>query len=180
MSKKTSFARIKYRVQQVGRALLPTFTREELQWAASFLSAEEHEVFREMAPADRRHCLDVAHICRSMAEQLAPDQRRLLLTAALLHDMGKRQGAIRLGHRIFFVLLGSRRSRIVPFKRWPLVGRPLHVIARHARLGAAEAKKRNWAPDLVALIRHHHDQSGSMSDENRRLLQMLQRADNLC
>ncbi|MZP28539.1 HDIG domain-containing protein [Heliobacterium undosum] len=181
------FSRILYRCRQVLQAWQPRFSKEELVWADAFLTPEERAVFLEMAPADRRHALDVAHLCHRASGELSPEAQQLLLKAALLHDMGKRNASIGLVHRILYVLLGSRPEKSQAFYGWPLLGKPLSVLADHASLGAQEAARRHWTPALVELIRRHH---GGCQGERKltepehpemgKLLSLLQEADNRC
>ncbi|MZP43763.1 HD domain-containing protein [Heliobacterium gestii] len=178
------FSKIIYRCRQVQRAWRPRFSPAELAWVDAFLTPEERTVFLEMAPADRRHALDVARLCRQavgeqFTEPLTAEEEQLLLKAALLHDMGKRNGDIGLFHRILYVLLAARLGKYKGFHSWPLVGKPLAVLADHASLGAQEATRRRWTPALVALIRCHHS-GGCDSCDKSRLFSLLQQADNRC
>ncbi|ABZ84945.1 metal dependent phosphohydrolase, putative [Heliomicrobium modesticaldum Ice1] len=181
------FSRIRYRCRQVLQAWQPHFSEEELVWADAFLAPEERAVFLEMAPADRRHALDVAHLCHRESGELSPEGQQLLIKAALLHDMGKRNASIGLVHRVLYVLLGSWPVKSQAFHGWPLLGKPLSVLAQHASLGAQEAARRRWTPALVELIQRHHgdcrgERKGTEPEhpEISELLTLLQKADNRC
>ena len=113
--------------------------------------------------ADARHAERTAEILRA----LGADEE--LVTAGLLHDIAK-PAATRLWHRIAAVLL----ARLAPGVRRELAGGD-STFARyldHARLGAAEARRRGASDRVVLLIAGHH--APPRSDDAR----LLARADH--
>lgn len=177
----TWIKRCLYRSHQVWRALYPSCSSEQIAWAQAILNPEEQAIWLEMVPADRCHTLQVALLCQQAANehQLTASDRDLLLRAALLHDMGKRQATIRLWHRIAYVLIPALRTS------------PYDTIACHALIGAGEAEERGWPEELITLIREHHrpidqqrlphaHQEPVLLDKVRekRLLTLLQDADD--
>lgn len=119
------------------------------------LNPSQRDLFREMSPIDRKHCLDVFN---TLLQQGYSDPD--LLRAALLHDVGKR--GIQLWHRVAGVLLEAF---------WPTlleklaVNRPqswlygFYIYRYHADLGAELAKRSGCSPSLVELVRRHHTPS---------------------
>ncbi|HTJ61047.1 MAG TPA: HD domain-containing protein [Candidatus Saccharimonadales bacterium] len=110
------------------------------------------------AAADIRHAERTAAILRG----LGADEE--LVTAGLLHDIAKPAGT-RLWHRIAGVLL----DRVAPRVRRELA-RGDSTFARyldHARIGAAEARRRGASDRVVFLIAGHHSPARS---EDARLL----------
>lgn len=107
-----------------------------------WLSLEESGAFFAQPPYDQRHGLDSA---RYIAE-LGP-QRRDLVRAALLHDIGKRHshlGPIERGLASAYAKLGGKASG-----RWA-------SYLEHGRAGGAELKALGSEPMVVEFAEHHH------------------------
>ena len=112
------------------------------------------------ASADMRHAERTAAILR----ELGADEE--LVLAGLLHDIAKPPSTT-LWHRIAGVLL----ARFAPRVRRELA-RGTSTFARyldHARLGAAEARRRGASDRVAFLIAGHH--SPPLSDDARLLAQ---------
>ena len=96
-------SRAVYRIEQLRRTLNPHVTRTEFDSARRMLGRGLFPLFESMAPADRRHCLDVFE---TLLGQGWSDTA--LLQAALIHDCGKGRIAgprLAVWHRILFVLI---------------------------------------------------------------------------
>jgi putative nucleotidyltransferase with HDIG domain len=102
--------------------------------------------------------------------------------AALLHDVGKSGGRIRLWHRVAKVLLDAfwagwaERLASDDPDSWRY---PFHVQAHHAARGAEMVRKAGGSSELAALIADHHkavEETARQGVDARRLCQ-LQRAD---
>ncbi|KAB2954187.1 HD domain-containing protein [Heliorestis acidaminivorans] len=174
---KTAFSKIIYRGRQVYWALKSNIKPEEVIWAKNLLNPNEYAIFTQLSRADRRHSLDVAWLCANSTHLLSNEERTLLLKSALLHDMGKRHYPLQLWHRIVYVLLQNHPWWLKALKEKSSLGKALWVMAQHSNLGAEEAAQLNWSPDLVALIRHHHDRQVVLSEPLDKLIGILQSAD---
>jgi hypothetical protein len=169
-----------YRARQFFDSLMVRLDGDELCQAQAYLLPAAWLLFQRMSAADQRHSLAVMR-----ALQRAGFAQPPLLTAALLHDVGK--GAARLTpiHRILVVLLdrfwpaamdwlaceGETSTRSA--WRWPFI-----VQRRHAELGARWAAQAGCDAVSVALIRRHHEPLETPPrDEVEQLLAWLQQAD---
>lgn len=166
-----------YRVRQFIRAASTWVRPEGSNEIHDYLPPAAANLFQAMPHYDRQHALNVF---RTLQEQgyIEPE----LLTAALLHDVGKtahQAGALRLWHRVAVVLMHAL---------WPgsleRIGqdrpgswrRPFFVQQHHAAIGADLAREASCSPRTVALIRRHEDPPGQTYDP---LLAALQAADSV-
>ncbi len=117
--------------------------RERVSIDTWLRSTEESAVFYEQPVADQRHALRAAERMQS----LAPD-RRDLIRAALLHDVGKR-------HAGLGILLRSVAGALTKLGL-PLRGR-LRTYVEHGRLAADELAALGCEPVVIDFARYHHD-----------------------
>ncbi|RLC68630.1 MAG: hypothetical protein DRI52_09655, partial [Chloroflexi bacterium] len=89
-----------YRVRQFWWALRAQVPADAWPIIEANLTAEQLALFRTMPPSDQRHSLNVY---RTLLAEGQTNQD--LLVAALLHDVGKAGGQLRLWHRVAIVLL---------------------------------------------------------------------------
>lgn len=117
---------------------------------------------------------------RALGEQA---RRNAVLTeAALLHDVGKSGGRIRLWHRVSKVLLDAvspeLNERLGSDDRdsWRY---PFYVQGHHAALGATMIREAGGDPAVAALVAEHHtpvEETARQGLDAERLV-LLQRAD---
>lgn len=150
-----------YRLGQVRQQLgfvAPLSAREQAEVAAQ-LSPAAQALFASMSPADQRHSL---RVCRGLQARGWSD--REMLTAALLHDVGKGAGRVPFWTRPVIVL-GKRfaprslaRVAVYPaedrrLSRWR---RALSYAWWHAEVGADLAAGAGLSAQTVHYIRMHH------------------------
>jgi hypothetical protein len=143
------------------------------------LSLAELALFRRFDDSDRWHAVYVLRTLRE-AGHTQPD----LLTAALLHDVGKTRVSLNVWERSLIVLVGALAPRRAAAWGAPADGpvvrggwrKPFIVKVRHPAWGAEMAAAAGTTPRAVALIRHHQDHPATLSDP---LLPLLQWADDL-
>jgi putative nucleotidyltransferase with HDIG domain len=118
-------------------------TPEELRDVEVWLDSEgESGIFWEQSVADQRHGLEAAR----MVAAARPD-RRDLIRAALLHDVGKRQS--NLG------VIGRSLASLCAKLRLPVRGSWRRYL-NHGVLGARELASLGSGTLVVEFARHHH------------------------
>ncbi len=108
----------------------------------TWLRDREVAIFTTQADADQRHGLE----CGLDVATLHPD-RRDLIRAAILHDVGKRHAGLGTIGRVF----ASVAARL----HLPLRGR-FALYARHGALGAEELERLGAEAFVIDFVRAHH------------------------
>jgi hypothetical protein len=131
-----------------------------------------------MRTPDQRHSFQVMASLLAMGQE-HPD----LLTAALLHDVGKSRYSLALWEQPMVVLIRNFRPHTavqwgngVP-KGWK---RPFVIYQQHAQWGAEMAAAANCSPLAIELIRYHQStlEELQLEKEDLELLRYLQQADS--
>jgi putative nucleotidyltransferase with HDIG domain len=165
-----------YRASQFIHALGAKPDPQTLARAEIHLPGELKALFREQSPADVAHSLRVYQALLSDGET-HPD----LLSAALLHDVGKTVHPLSLWERVLVVLgwrlLPSRAARWGEGRPsgWR---RPFVVAVQHPRWGAEMVRRRGGTELLANIIRRHQMQipkGGAHAEEA--LIRRLQAVD---
>ncbi len=165
-----------YRASQFFRALGAKPDPQTLARAERHLPEALRALFREQSMADVAHGLRVYGTLLSEGES-HPD----LLSAALLHDVGKTLHPPSLWERVLVVLgwwvLPSRAARWGEGQAsgWR---RPFVVAVRHPHWGAEMVRGRGGTEMLANIIRRHQAQIAEQgADEEDQLIRRLQAAD---
>lgn len=150
-----------YRLGQVRQQLgfVASLTIEERTEVAQLLPAPAFSLFVQMSPADQRHSL---RVCRGL--QARGRNERDILTAALLHDVGKAAGRVPFWTRPIVVLvkrcLPGLLARLTAYpvegSRLPGWRRALSYAWWHAEVGADLAAGAGLSTRAVHYIRMHH------------------------
>ena len=167
-----------YRSKQFFLALRSRpLTEDELAPARGVLTPQQMELFTRLQPGEQIHALRVLKTLQGQGET-HPD----LLTAALLHDVGKCRVPLHLWERVFIVIGKKLFPRRVQFwgqgspRGWR---RPFVVAAGHPSWGAELALGVGTSPLALQLIRQHqNDLPPAGNPLERRLLDTLKQADN--
>jgi hypothetical protein len=179
--------RILYRTRQFWQALGSAPACEDMQLVRSLLTPQEQKLFERLQPGEKTHSV---RVLRALMEQ--DENNRDLLTAALLHDVGKSRFPLRIWERVLVVLL----KFIAPgwVQRWgslnPLGSqnhvrgwrRPFIIAEQHPRWGAEMAVEAGVNPLVSSLIQRHQETLDESPGENlplaERLLRKLQAVDD--
>lgn len=160
-----------------GWAALTAFARPvDFGVAAEVLSAQQMALFRQMRRSEQLHALRVLRTLQAQGHH-HPD----LLTAALLHDVGKSRYPLTLAERMLVVLIRRLLPRLAaPWSAGhPRGWRRAFVIAREHPMWSAEDMLAAGASPLAAALarRHQEHLDGPPRSEEDRLLRLLQAAD---
>jgi len=149
------FSRLAYRTRQFLNALPGSQSRAENGTLLLHLSPSQIVLFRRM------HSSEQAHAYRVLERLYAAGQTDTdLLTAALLHDVGKVLVPLSLLDRVVIVL--GKRFFWRRTGRWSeespsRLRRPFIVAEHHPEWGADLAEQTGASSRTVSLIRHHQD-----------------------
>lgn len=130
----------------------------EEAWALEHLQPGEQALWRQMPNPDRRHAIGVA---RATVARLGPEADRWVVSAALLHDVGKVAARYRTPARVVATVVWA----LVPDDRaeqWLTRGRPWRRLAlyrRHPAVGAALIHDAGGHPFTAAWAAEHHQPS---------------------
>ena len=144
-----SAVRAVYRGRQFFGALRPQIDASLRMEALGPLRESERQLFEAMTRRDQQHCLEVYRRLRAQGHD-----DHDLLTAALLHDIGK--GRVALWHRVAYVLLEAGAPGLLARLAAPGEGRgwrqALYRCRHHPKLGAELARRAGSSSSVVALI----------------------------
>jgi hypothetical protein len=165
-----------YRARQfflaLGAALGVAPAPEAIALAEQILTPAQLALFRRMSRSEQAHSLIVL---QKLTAQNERDPN--LLTAALLHDVGKTLAPLRLWQRVIVVLGQTFFPRQA--RHWgeaPGKG-PFVTAAQHPAWGAQLAAQAGCSPTIVQIILHHQDRAACPASIEP-LLRKLQAADN--
>ena len=166
-----------YRLQQFWLNLTAKpLSKSEWGELTAVLTPPQQQLFTQFGNSDQQHSL---RVMRQLQEngQTHPD----LLTAALLHDIGKTRFSVTIWERALVVLT----SLIFPnkltewgngeAKGWK---RPFAIKIQHPEWGANRVETIGATPLAIALIRRHQAELVEIKTEEDQLLQQLQWADD--
>ncbi len=169
-----------YRTRQFWHALTARVDGEDLWEIQTALTPALQELFYRLQAGEQAHSLWVFRRLRGQNETHAD-----LMTAALLHDVGKSLHPLGLWERVEIVL--ARKIAPQAVERWgnasPVGWRkPFVVAAQHPAWGAELAQQAGATPLAAALIRRHQEklqvEESAMGSEEDFLLARLQKFDD--
>lgn len=149
--------RSRYRVGQFFRGFRTAVDPEDARTIVGLLSAAELHLFLSMRPRDRRHAVETMRHADRIAREHGHEPSSALLTAGLLHDVGK--GPLHVHDRVVYVILRAASPSLVDRvaraegARWRVA---LWRLRHHASVGAAQLQAAGSASRVVELTAVHH------------------------
>lgn len=175
------------RVKQFICAITAKLYLTDEQYLAEYLTAAEQQLFRQMELPDQRHSLNVAYTAQQLAKHSTGLRLRLLIRAALLHDVGRTKNDLSTANKIFDVLFSTIFPRFA--RQWGgssmvrcgnyAVERVHHVLFiyyHHGQIGARRLQELGIETDIIEMVARHHQQPAG--DEPAELA-ILRQADQL-
>lgn len=167
---------IRGRVRQTVQALFAWIRPVDDTVAEAFLTPDEFALFMRMGRSDRQHHLRVFSRLQAQGHT-----HPALLTAALLHDVGKTRSTFTIPHRIAAVLV--KKFAPAYFEQWsqgePASWRTAFVVSAQHPVWSAEMMEAVRSDPLsIWLVRHHQDKIYPHNETAARLLEQLQAADD--
>ena len=145
-----------------GRAPARPLDGDDRAILAAALPEAGRKLFAMMTLNDQRHSLTVYRTLRARGCKDSD-----LLTAALLHDIGKGSGRVPFIARPLVVLLRAFAPRALDWLARaprPWFRRPFYYASRHAETGAGLAARAGLNERVVTLIRAHHQPDGPAAE----------------
>lgn len=169
-----------HRIWQLVSALTAEIKADEIAFVNLYLNPLEQNLFYRMSVVDQRHALDATYIARELAAGQRGEEDPLLIRAALLHDIGKRDGELTILDRTLIVIFQHFWPRRMTI--WALEGRggfvrnrrhAFFVAVNHGERGAAALAEIGCDQRIVDLVRDHH--RPGMNDWRMSILQEADR-----
>jgi hypothetical protein len=172
-------SQVVYRAKQFWLAWrAQSLTEDDLAPARSILSKRQMQLFTRLQPSEQIHALQVLQTVQQQGEN-NPD----LLTAALLHDIGKVRAPLKTWERVVIVV--GKTFLPKQSKKWgsgqPIgLKRPFVIAEQHPAWGGEMASDVAASPITISLIRRHQspDDFLPVSPQEEQLLKILQDADH--
>jgi putative nucleotidyltransferase with HDIG domain len=149
-----------YRIGQFQRAKNAKLSKKSLEFVRGKLGHAEQILFFRMDIIDQVHSINVA---KKLIKTDPKNINKKLIEIALLHDVGKSLGRLKISDRVIWVLLNAvsenlankiaekgRSSSIRLFKS-------LWVLKYHALLSAKLLKKKGMDQVVVYIVAKHHE-----------------------
>jgi hypothetical protein len=170
-------SRVSYRIQQFKLAIFPPSQDVETEQVRAYLTPTQLALFRRLQKSEQWHAFTILQNLLENGQKNAD-----LLTAALLHDIGKIHYPLGVWERVVIVLVKRVAPRQVP--RWGQdapqgLSKPFVVACHHAEWGADLAVRAGASKLTSDLIRRHEEPvDETSSSRTDRILRLLQQADN--
>lgn len=171
------------RIRQFIAAVTARIEPRDRVFLRTHLSSEEEKLFWAMGLPEQRHAFNTAYTALKLAaEQKVFINRDLLIRCALLHDVGKQRGDIRVLDKVFTVL--ADRFFSATARRWAKQGQggwmenrrhALYVYYCHPLRGEQKLKQLGLLEVAAVVARHHEAPAENDVPE----LRLLRKADAL-
>lgn len=171
------------RVKQVVAAVTAEITPEDELFVRRYLNKKEQTLFWGMNLPDQRHVLNVAYTALQLVENKENINKDLLITCALLHDVGKIKGDVSTIDKIITVI----GHKVSPgwAQKWGRLGRgnkfknlrhAFYIYFHHAQRSASMLQEIGVKPQVVDIVAKHHK---APADHDPLELVFLRKSDDL-
>src|SRR5688572_8600714 len=149
---------------------------DDEEWVRRSLRPGEHDLWRRMSGADRRHAVGVA---RRVERSLGHEATRPVLAAALLHDVGKIESGLGTYGRVVATLSAKAAGpeMATTWRRQRGFARRVGLYLQHDRLGGDLLEMAGSDPITSTWAREHHRPEAEWTVE-RGLAAALKAADD--
>lgn len=162
-----------YRIKQFYWNLYSKLDRYDLKFIECVLNKNELKLFNKLSISEQRHSVKVAY----NVERICIEENinsKLLLKAALLHDIGKIYKKTNVIDKSIMVLLDKlTRGKIKRFCNISKMSK-ISIYYNHAELGANLLYKIGCNEYIIYLVKNHHNENIYYSRE----LNILKYCDN--
>lgn len=171
------------RVKQVVAAVTAEITPEDRLFVNQYLNTKEQTLFWGMNLPDQRHVLNVAYTALQLTVNQENIDENLLITCALLHDVGKVKGDVSTMDKIMTVI-GHKVSPLWA-QKWGRLGRgnklknlrhAFYIYFHHAQRSANMLQEIGTKPQVVDIVAKHHK---TPADQDPLELVLLRKSDDL-
>ena len=175
------------RVKQFFSAILAKVNADDEVFLTDYLTIAEQKMFRQLTVPDQRHSLNVAYTAQQLAGRSPRLRLRLLIRAALLHDVGRAQHNLSTANKILAVLLSAtfpyfalqwaesdeRPSNFSVIERFH---QSLFIYYHHGEIGARRLQELGSELEIIQMVARHHQLAAS--DDAAELV-ILRQADQM-
>lgn len=142
-----------YRVKQFYWAINCKIDNRDLQFLNIHMNEQELSLFYRLSIQDQKHSINVAYDVEKVCKK-ENIESKLLLKAALLHDIGKTYKNLNVIDKSILVMAnsvtGGNLKKLSNIKK-------INVYYNHAKIGKDILKKYNYEEKLLYLIENHHN-----------------------
>ena len=142
-----------YRVKQFYWAINCKINKEDLDFLHSNLNKNELKLFYKLSVYDQKHSIKVAYDVKYVCKKNNIDSK-LLLKAALLHDIGKVYKKLTIIDKSIMVLADNVTKGSI--KKFSNI-KKINVYYNHGKIGKDILKDYNYDEKLLYLIENHHN-----------------------
>lgn len=144
-----------YRIKQFYWAVNCKINKRDLDFIHSNLNDDELKLFYKLSVQEQKHSIKVAYDVEKVCKSNNLDSK-LLMKAALLHDIGKAHKKLNIIDKSIMVLADNVTKGGI--KRFSNI-KKINVYYNHGKIAKDILENSNYDPKLLYLIENHHNHS---------------------
>jgi putative nucleotidyltransferase with HDIG domain len=175
------------RVKQFISAITAKISATDEVFFTDYLTVSEQKLFRQLTVSDQRHSLNVAYTAQQLAGRSPRLRLRLLIRAALLHDVGRAQYNLSTANKVLAVLLSATFPHFAlhwaqsdelqsKFSFIESFHQALFIYYHHGEMGARRLQELGIELEIIQMVARHHQRIAS--DDVAELV-LLRQADQM-